>query len=89
MLALPARTYTIRVTSAATSRLFAWLYRVYELGGGVVFEGFDGRSLRASGGPFDESVTLTLRRGGLFLISLAATSYEPGRDPPNWSIAVK
>jgi hypothetical protein len=39
--------------------------------------------------PFDERVTLTLRRGGLFLIALSAASYEPGRDPPTWSIGIE
>jgi hypothetical protein len=87
--ALPAGTYTIHVTSAATARLFAWLYRVDDLGGGVVFESADGRFLQETAGPFDRSVTLTLRRGGLFLISLEAGSYQPAHDPPTWSLAVE
>jgi len=86
--ALPAGTYTVHVTSAATARLFAWLYLVDDLGGGTVFDSADGRFLQQLTGPFDETVTFTLRRPGLVLVSINADSYEPMQDPPTWTIAV-
>jgi hypothetical protein len=89
VLALPAGTYTIHVTSAATARLFAWLYRVDDLGGSMVFDSSDGRFLQQSGGPFDESVTLTLRQGGLFLFHIDANSYDNAADPPGWTVQIQ
>ena len=88
--ALAAGTYTIRVSSAATARLFAWLYQVDDLGGSTVFESADGRFLQqVSDGPYDESVTVTLRRPGLFLVFINARSYDPLTDPPTWTITVE
>ncbi len=87
--ALPAGTYTIHVTSAATSRLFAWLYQVDDLGGSTVFDSSDGRFLQQLGGPFDETATFTIRRPGRFLLFINAGSYEPVKDAPTWSISVE
>lgn len=86
--ALPAGTYTIHITSAATSRLFASFFQVDDLGGSPVFEGYDGRFIQAASGPFDESATFTLRRPGLLLFFINAGSYEPRTDPPTWTITV-
>jgi len=88
--ALPAGTYTIRVTSAATARLFAWLYQVDDLGGSTVFDTSDGRFLQqVSNGPYEETVTFTLRRPGLFLFYVNADSYERMKDPATWTISVE
>jgi len=86
--ALPAGTYTVHVSSAATARLFAWLYLVDDLGGGTVFDSADGRFLQQLTGPFDETVTFTLLRPGLLLFSVNADSYERDRDPPTWTITI-
>lgn len=87
--ALPSGTYTLHVTSAATSRLFAWLYEVDDLGGSTVFDSADGRFLQQSGGPFDETATFTIRRPGRFLVFINAGSYDPTTDAPTWSITVE
>lgn len=89
VLALPAGTHTIRVTWQATSRLFAWMYAVDDLGGSIVFDSSDGRFLQETGGPSEASVTLALRRPGLFLFRVNAGSYEPMRDPPTWTVSVE
>lgn len=49
----------------------------------------DGRFVQRPGGPYDETVTFTLRGPGLFLLSINAGSYEPARDLTTWSIAVE
>jgi hypothetical protein len=87
--ALPAGRYTVRVTSAATARLFAWLYLVDDLGGGTVFDSSDGRFLQQLSGPFDETVTFTLRRPALLFFYINAGSHDPMQDPPIWTITVE
>lgn len=85
--ALPAGTYTIHITSAATARLFASFFQVDDLGGSPVFESYDGRFIQVLSGPFDESATFTLRRRASSFSSSTLSrmtrrlTRRPGRSP--------
>lgn len=89
--ALPAGTYTLRLTSDADVGLWGWLYQVDDLGGAAVFTSdYDGRFFVSSGpGPYDAAVTLTLRRPGLFLAKVDAAALSSTRAPDTWTLTIE
>jgi len=89
--ALPAGTYTLHLTSGADVGLWGWLYQVDDLGGAAVFaDDYDGRFFVSSApGPYDQTVTLTLRRPGLFLAKVDATSLGSTRAPDTWTLTIE
>ena len=89
--ALPAGTYTLHLTSGADIALTAWLYQVDDLGGAAVFtDDYDGRFFVSSRpGPYDEAVTLTLRRPGRFLARVDAAALSSTRAPDTWTLTIE
>lgn len=87
--ALEAGTNTLRATSDGTGNFFVWLYEVDDLGGAAINGDYAGRLIAVTNGPADESVTVTLRHGGLYLIHVYASSIQTPTSAANWTVRVQ
>jgi hypothetical protein len=86
---LDAGTHTIRATSDGTGNFHVWLYQVDDLGGAAIDGDYAGRLINVTTGPADESVTVTLRRPGLFLFHVYASSIQTPTSGANWTIRIE
>lgn len=83
---LEAGTHTLRASSDGSGNFFVWLYQVDDLGGAAINGDYAGRLIAVTNGPAEEAVTLTLRRAGLYLIHVYASSIETPTSAAGWSV---
>lgn len=86
---LEAGTHTLHASSDGTGNFFVWLYQVDDLGGAAINGDYAGRLIAVTNGPAAETATVTLRRGGLYLIHVYASSIETPTSAAGWSIRIE